>query len=87
MKVHPIPLLSDNYSYLIHGPDASEAMLVDPSEGKPLIDFLSKNFSKTNITNILLTHKHWDHTGGIQELLAYLNEQQKEQGITKKIKL
>ena len=87
MKVYPIPLLSDNYSYLIHGSNASEAMLVDPSEGKPLIDFLSKNFPKTNITNILLTHKHWDHTGGVHELLAYLNEQQKVQGITKTIQI
>lgn len=87
MKVYPIPLLSDNYSYLIHGADANEAMLVDPSEGKPLIDYLSKNFSKISITHILLTHKHWDHTGGAQELMTYLNEQQKEQGTSKKIEI
>ena len=87
MKIHPIPLLSDNYSYLIHGANPEEALLVDPSEGKLLIDYLCKNFPTINITHILLTHKHWDHTGGVQDLLEYLNAQQTAQKTFKKIEV
>ena len=87
MKIHPIPLLSDNYSYLIYGSNSQEALLVDPSEGKPLINYLAKNFPSTCITNILLTHKHWDHTGGTEELLDYLKEQQKAQAKFNKIEI
>lgn len=87
MKIHPIPLLSDNYAYLIHGANPQEALLVDPSESKPIIDNLTKNFPTVNITKILLTHKHWDHTGGVPELLAYLNEQQISQKTFKNIEI
>lgn len=72
MKIFPIPLLEDNYSYLIYGTDPKQALLVDPSEGKPLIEYLSKNHPEVNISHILLTHKHWDHTGGVGELVSFI---------------
>lgn len=76
MKVIPIPLLEDNYSYLIYGKNPNQALIVDPSEGKPLVEFLSK-LPEIQVTNILLTHKHHDHTDGVPDLLKYLNEQNK----------
>ena len=40
MKVEIIPCLQDNYSYLIIDEDKLEACVVDPSEAKPIIDYL-----------------------------------------------
>ena len=66
MKVEIIPCLKDNYSYLIIDEDKLEACVVDPSEAKPIIDYLSgKNI---NLKYILNTHHHYDHIGGNTEL-------------------
>ena len=66
MKVEIIPCLQDNYSYLIIDEDKDEACVVDPSEAKPIIDYLSgKNI---NLKYILNTHHHYDHIGGNTEL-------------------
>ncbi len=66
MKVEIIPCLQDNYSYLIIDEDKLEACVVDPSEAKPIIDYLSgKNI---NLKYILNTHHHYDHIGGNTEL-------------------
>ena len=66
MKVEIIPCLQDNYSYLIIDENNLEACVVDPSEAKPIIDYLSgKNI---NLKYILNTHHHYDHIGGNTEL-------------------
>ena len=66
MKVEIIPCLQDNYSYLIIDEDKLEACVVDPSEAKPIIDYLSgKNIKLKYILN---THHHYDHVGGNTEL-------------------
>ena len=66
MKVEIIPCLQDNYSYLIIDEDKLEACVIDPSEAKPIIDYLSgKNI---NLKYILNTHHHYDHIGGNTEL-------------------
>ena len=66
MKVEIIPCLQDNYSYLIIDEDKHEACVVDPSEAKPIINYLSgKNI---NLKYILNTHHHYDHIGGNTEL-------------------
>ena len=66
MKVEIIPCLQDNYSYLIIDEKNLEACVVDPSEAKPIIDYLSgKNI---NLKYILNTHHHYDHIGGNTEL-------------------
>ena len=66
MKIEIIPCLQDNYSYLIIDEDKLEACVVDPSEAKPIINYLSgKNI---NLKYILNTHHHYDHVGGNTEL-------------------
>ena len=66
MKVEIIPCLQDNYSYLIIDEDKLEACVVDPSEAKPIIDYL--NGKNINLKYILNTHHHYDHIGGNTEL-------------------
>ena len=66
MRVEIIPCLQDNYSYLIIDDSNNSACVVDPSETKPIINFLkNKNI---NLKYILNTHHHFDHIGGNKDL-------------------
>jgi hydroxyacylglutathione hydrolase len=66
MKIEIIPCLEDNYSYLVIDQVKNIACVIDPSEAKPIIDFLEKN--KISLKFILNTHHHYDHVGGTKEL-------------------
>ncbi|VVB07517.1 unnamed protein product [Arabis nemorensis] len=61
-----VPCLKDNYAYILHDEDTGTVGVVDPSEAEPVIDFLKR--SGRNLTYILNTHHHYDHTGGNLEL-------------------
>ncbi|MEC8882206.1 MAG: hydroxyacylglutathione hydrolase [Pseudomonadota bacterium] len=67
MEIHAIKALETNYIWtLIH---KDRATVIDPGEAKPIIQYLKKQ----NITcsNIIITHHHLDHTGGVKELQEY----------------
>jgi len=66
MKIEIIPCLKDNYSYIVIDPKNKNTCVVDPSESKPIINFLEKNNLQLNY--ILNTHHHYDHVGGNTEL-------------------
>jgi hydroxyacylglutathione hydrolase len=71
MKVEIISCLRDNYSYLIIDETNNLACVVDPSEARPIIDYLkNKNI---NLKYILNTHHHFDHVGGNEELKKKYN--------------
>ncbi len=71
MKVKIISCLQDNYSYLIIDETNNLACIVDPSEARPVIDYLkNKNI---NLKYILNTHHHFDHIGGNKELKKKYN--------------
>ena len=71
MKVEIISCLEDNYSYLIIDKNNKKTCIVDPSEPRPVINFLEKNNLKLNY--ILNTHHHYDHIGGNIELKKKYN--------------
>ena len=66
MRIEIISCLQDNYSYLIIDETNNNACVVDPSEAKPIINFLEKKDLK--LKYILNTHHHFDHIGGNKEL-------------------
>jgi len=66
MKVEIIKCLQDNYSYLLINEKNQNACVIDPSEAKPIIDFVKKK--NINLKFILNTHHHHDHVGGNNEL-------------------
>ena len=71
MIVEIIPCLQDNYSYLIIDETNNNACVIDPSEAKPVIDFVDKK--NLNLKYILNTHHHFDHIGGNEELKKIYN--------------
>jgi len=71
MRVKIIPCLQDNYSYLIIDESNKTACVVDPSEAKPIINFVEKE--NINLKYILNTHHHFDHIGGNKDLKKKYN--------------
>ncbi|MBU3578028.1 hydroxyacylglutathione hydrolase [Polynucleobacter sp. UK-Kesae-W10] len=68
LQVWPIPAFDDNYIWCIH--DGHCALVVDPGDSAPVLEYLSK--SGLTLKGILITHHHADHTGGILNLLQAL---------------
>ena len=71
MNVEIIKCLKDNYSYLVIDEKNQTACVIDPSEAKPIINFIEKN--KIHLKFILNTHHHYDHVGGNKELKKKYN--------------
>ena len=71
MRVEVIPCLQDNYSYLIIDKSNNSACVVDPSEAKPIMNFIEKE--NINLKYILNTHHHFDHVGGNKNLKKKYN--------------
>jgi len=67
MQIDIIPVLHDNYSYLLTA--GGKALCVDPGEAAPLIEALSRQ--ALTLEMIVITHTHHDHIGGIHELRAH----------------
>lgn len=61
MKIEAIPLLKDNYAWLLYGDDGA-AVIIDPSESAPVEKMLEEKGLR--LTCIVNTHHHGDHTGG-----------------------
>lgn len=60
--IHQIPVLRDNYVYLLHDPETRATAAVDPAEAEPVLEALdAKGWTLTHILN---THPHGDHVGG-----------------------
>ena len=67
MRIVQIPLLRDNYAYLIVCEKTNNAAIVDPSEAGPILSKVKEE--KVTLRAILNTHHHHDHTGGNPGLL------------------
>ena len=68
LEIIRIPVLSDNYVWLVHEPLSGETMVVDPAVAAPVIAEADARGWK--ITQIWNTHWHPDHTGGNAEIKA-----------------
>src|SRR6201993_2774938 len=60
------PCLSDNFGYLIHDPATKATASIDAPEAGPIIKALERE--GWTLTDILVTHHHHDHVGGVAEL-------------------
>jgi hydroxyacylglutathione hydrolase len=69
--IHQIPVLTDNYIYVIHDPLTSKTAVVDPAVSEPVIDFLEQR--SWTLDRIFNTHHHLDHVGGNHALKEFYN--------------
>ncbi|MFL6793589.1 MAG: hydroxyacylglutathione hydrolase [Sphingomicrobium sp.] len=68
MEIVAVPVLTDNYVWLIHDAESGETAAVDPSVADPVLDAVAAKGWR--LTQVLNTHWHPDHTGGNQALQA-----------------
>ena len=68
IEIVPVPVLTDNYVWLIHDSESGETAAVDPSVADPVLDAAAAKGWR--ITQVLNTHWHPDHTGGNQAIQA-----------------
>ena len=61
MKLVPLPAFQDNYLWVLH--DGQRALVVDPGDAQPVLDYLQQ--TGLQLEAILVTHHHQDHIGGL----------------------
>ena len=67
IRVSVVPCLTDNFAYLVRCVKTGATAVVDPSEAKPIFDALGE---RGRLDAVWATHHHFDHVGGIAELLG-----------------
>ncbi|TAN64958.1 MAG: hydroxyacylglutathione hydrolase [Methylobacter sp.] len=66
LTILTLPVLNDNYIYLLHDPVSGETAAVDPAVAQPVLEVLDQK--GWQLSCILNTHHHSDHVGGNLEL-------------------
>lgn len=68
LEIIQIPVLQDNYVYLLHEAASGTTAVVDPAVKEPVLEECAKR--GWQLTHILNTHHHWDHIGANKALKA-----------------
>jgi hydroxyacylglutathione hydrolase len=66
LKVQILPMYDDNYAWVLH--NDKHAWVIDPGQGQTVIECLKKH--NLALKGMLITHCHWDHVSGIDEIQA-----------------
>jgi hydroxyacylglutathione hydrolase len=67
----PVPILKDNYAWLLREDSTGATAIVDPADAQPIIEAIEKAGGRLDL--ILLTHHHADHIAGVDEVRARFN--------------
>ncbi|SPF77545.1 hydroxyacylglutathione hydrolase [Pseudoprimorskyibacter insulae] len=68
LELVTIPALKDNYTYLLHDAETGATAVIDVPEAGPIDAELTRR--GWTLTEIWLTHHHWDHIDGVPDLIA-----------------
>lgn len=71
MTLKPLPSLTDNYIWLFINHSNSTAVIVDPGTAAGCENFFDQEGIQP--VAILVTHRHWDHVNGIEQLVQRYN--------------
>lgn len=67
MQIHRLPVLANNYIFVLHDPEQHQAAVVDPAVAQPVVQCLQS--LQADLVAIFNTHHHSDHVGGNRALL------------------
>ena len=70
-EISLFPCLTDNFGYLIHDPATKATAAIDAPEAAPILKALERE--GWTLTDLLITHHHGDHVGGVAELKQKYN--------------
>lgn len=68
LQIEIVPILSDNYVYLVRDGASGRVACVDPGEAAPVLAAAEEK--GWEIDTILITHHHGDHVGGVATIKA-----------------
>ncbi len=67
IQISALPAFTDNYIWLLQDPQTQRCAVVDPGDAAPVLAWLKQNPAWT-LSDILITHHHHDHVGGVEQL-------------------
>lgn len=70
-EISTFTCLNDNFGYLIHDVETKATASIDAPEAGPILKVLERE--GWQLTDILITHHHGDHVGGVAELKQKYN--------------
>ena len=70
-EIRTFNCLNDNFGYLIHDVETKATASIDAPEAGPILKALERE--GWQLTDILITHHHGDHVGGVAELKQKYN--------------
>ena len=72
LAITPIPILSDNYAWLVKDRDSGSMAVIDPAEEAPVMAAIDAAAAAGgHLTLILLTHHHADHIAAAEAVRAH----------------
>ena len=69
MNIVPIPAFSDNYIWMLECD--GRVAVVDPGDANPVLAVLTER--GVTLDTVIITHHHFDHTGGVKTLKSETN--------------
>ena len=67
IQIDALPAFTDNYIWLLQDPSSKRCAVVDPGDAAPVLNWLEQH-SDWQLSDILVTHHHHDHVGGVAQL-------------------
>lgn len=69
LKITPLPIFVDNYIWVITHDQSADCIVIDPGDAESVRQYLQQQ--QKNLTAVLITHHHRDHTAGLTQLAAW----------------
>lgn len=67
IQIEALPAFNDNYLWLLQDAATRRCAVVDPGDAAPVLAWLEAH-PGWQLSDILVTHHHFDHVGGVEQL-------------------